>query len=124
MVYGGKGLKSDFGGHDNHHYGNIYAFAGCAISDSTIQIDGHEDSFYENTVIMTGVDVGKLRCDPPGKTVVYDNRYYTPTGEITECGMTLEEWQNTSPENDPKSTVDTWPTTKYILDLARKKLDF
>ena len=22
------GLKSDFGGHDNHHYGNVYGYVG------------------------------------------------------------------------------------------------
>ena len=126
MVYGGTGLKSDFGGHDNHHYGNIYAFVGCAIKDNTIQIDGHQDSFFDNTVIMTGEDVGILRCDPleEGKTVMHDNRYYTTSGEVSECEFPLEEWQSKSPENDPKSTVETWPSTEYILDLARKKLDF
>eukprot|EP01047_Picozoa_sp_COSAG01_P020346 COSAG01_NODE_1156_length_11478_cov_3.862642_10_plen_101_part_00 len=23
LVYGGQGMKNDFGGHDNHHYGNV-----------------------------------------------------------------------------------------------------
>ena len=26
FAYGANGLKSDFGGHDNHHYRNIYAY--------------------------------------------------------------------------------------------------
>lgn len=124
MVYGGTGMKSDFGGHDNHHYGNIYAFSGCAVKDNTIQIDGHGDSFYENTVVMTSEDVGILRCDAPGKTVLYSNQYFTQSGEITECDMPLAEWQEKSPENDPKSTVAKWPTTEYILQLAREKLNF
>merc|ERR1719515_497455 len=31
MVYGGNGMKSDFGGHDNYHHDNIYAYVGQAI---------------------------------------------------------------------------------------------
>ena len=28
LVYGGRAMKNDFGGHDNHHYGNIYGYVG------------------------------------------------------------------------------------------------
>ena len=73
---------------------------------------------------MTSEDVGILRCDAPGKTVLYGNQYFTQSGEITECDMPLAEWQEKSPENDPKSTVAKWPTTEHILQLAREKLNF
>merc|ERR1712107_115592 len=35
MVYGGQGLKSDFGGHDNHHTNNIYAYVKRALWSHT-----------------------------------------------------------------------------------------
>merc|ERR1712190_517932 len=47
LVYGSNGLKSDFGGHDNHHFQNVYAYAGKAMHvDDTLP--GHEDHFTQN----------------------------------------------------------------------------
>merc|ERR1711937_550021 len=31
LVYGGQGMKNDFGGHDNHHFNNVYAYIGRAM---------------------------------------------------------------------------------------------
>lgn len=31
FVYGGNGMKNDFGGHDNYHTDNLYAYVGEAI---------------------------------------------------------------------------------------------
>merc|ERR1711957_840602 len=53
LVYGGYGIKSDFGGHDNYHHGNIYAYVGepfCITVGATDMLDGHEDKFYSNKV--------------------------------------------------------------------------
>merc|ERR1719414_830285 len=85
MVYGRQGLKSDFGGHDNHHFGNIYAYIGRAMS-VTGALAGHEDQFYDNKVIMTGKDVGNPRCNDDVPALLHDNEYYTPDGDLTECG--------------------------------------
>lgn len=43
FVYGEAGLKSDFGGHDNHHENNIYAYAGSAFGN------GNNLRFINNT---------------------------------------------------------------------------
>merc|ERR1712224_993960 len=79
FVYGQNGLKSDFGGHDNHHTNNIYAYVKepVFLYDDTM-INGHEDIFTDNKVVMTGDSVGRLACHSPGKTVLKDNEYYTP----------------------------------------------
>jgi len=37
--------------------------------------------------------VGGFTCSGTGKTVVHDNAYFTPTGEITECHKSLADWQ-------------------------------
>ena len=50
FVYGGT-MKSDFGGHDNHHYSNIYANVGHGLSICG-DVPGHVDYFYNNKVIM------------------------------------------------------------------------
>ena len=111
------GMKNDFGGHDNHHYNNIYAYVinGFGIND---QLSGHEDYFYNNTVVMTrDGDYGHGTCDGPGKTVVHDNRIYSPNGKITECKMSLSEWQ--AKGNDPGTTASKWPDDKELEGMGR-----
>ena len=36
-------MKNDFGGHDNHHHHNVYAFVGQAVGAGTPMLDGHEE---------------------------------------------------------------------------------
>ena len=84
------------------------------------QDPGHEDYYFNNTVFMTGNDVGGFTCDGPGKTVVYNNRYFTPNGAIEECGYNLTEWQNKS--EDVGSTVAKIPADDVIISLAKAVL--
>merc|ERR1712054_364577 len=77
FVYGGNGMKNDFGGHDNHHERNIYAYVGRALGVCGM-IDGHADVFTGNQVVLTGSDVGSPQCTSPGKTVMGNNSYYSP----------------------------------------------
>merc|ERR1712196_63035 len=94
MVYGGNGMKNDFGGHDNYHHDNIYAYVGQAIGfyDAPM-LDGHEDKFYNNKVVLTGVKFGSATCTGTGATQIHDNEYFTSTGAIEECGEDLSKWQ-------------------------------
>ena len=121
LVYGGNGMKNDFGGHDNHHYDNIYAYAGHGLGVCAA-LDGHEDYFYGNHVVLTGGDVGGFACDGPGKTVLHDNAYYTKDGKITECKMDLAAWQ--AKGEDSGSTVATWPKDADVIKMAKAKLGF
>ena len=84
LVYGGNGMKNDFGGHDNHHYSNIYAYAGRALG-VTNTLEGHVDLFQNNTVVLTGNNVGGPQCKAPA-TIMGMNKYYTKGGTISECG--------------------------------------
>jgi hypothetical protein len=34
-----------------------------------------------------------MHAQGEGKTVVHDNKYFTPNGQITECKMPLAQWQ-------------------------------
>lgn len=121
LVYGGQGMKNDFGGHDNHHFRNLYAYVGQGLGVCSM-INGHEDVFSNNTVVMTGTNVGGLACAAPGKTVVHDNRYFTPTGDISECNHDLHDWQSLG--NDARSTVAKLPADADIISWARQKLGF
>mmetsp|Transcript_4055 Transcript_4055/g.6173 ORF Transcript_4055/g.6173 Transcript_4055/m.6173 type:complete len:357 (-) Transcript_4055:62-1132(-) len=121
LVYGRQGMKNDFGGHDNHHYNNIYAYVdhGLGICE---QLDGHEDYFYGNKVVMTGTKVGSFACTGTGRPVIYNNEYYTTTGNVTECGMPLAAWQ--AQGNDHGSKVKSLPADGMVIQWARFLLDF
>jgi len=120
FAYSGNGMKSDFGGHDNHHYSNIYAYTGRGFGIVT-QYKGHEDYFYNNYLVMTrDGDFGDPKCSGDGKTVVHDNQIFTPTGHVTECGMTLEEWQ--AKGNDPGTTANVYPSDAALIAEIRKTL--
>eukprot|EP00750_Incisomonas_marina_P029589 INCI7199.2.p1 GENE.INCI7199.2~~INCI7199.2.p1 ORF type:complete len:934 (-),score=146.71 INCI7199.2:719-3520(-) len=112
LVYGGRGMKNDFGGHDNRHYNNVYGYVGQAVALTGV-IDGHEDHVFNNYVVMTGTDVGGLTCSGTGKTFIRNNSYFTSTGDVTECKSSLHEWQKHG--NDPESSVGELPDSKTII---------
>ena len=121
FVYGGNGMKNDFGGHDNHHTNNIYGYVGQAIGlyDAPM-LAGHEDHFTGNRVVLTGNNVGSETCNGTGTTVMGNNNYYTSDGTIKECGVALNDWQKKG--NDKGSTVGKFPTDGDICDWASKLL--
>eukprot|EP00316_Scyphosphaera_apsteinii_P011180 CAMPEP_0119345442 /NCGR_PEP_ID=MMETSP1333-20130426/107488_1 /TAXON_ID=418940 /ORGANISM="Scyphosphaera apsteinii, Strain RCC1455" /LENGTH=733 /DNA_ID=CAMNT_0007357911 /DNA_START=423 /DNA_END=2624 /DNA_ORIENTATION=+ len=121
LVYGGQGMKNDFGGHDNHHYGNVYAYVGRGLGVCS-QLPGHQDFFYGNKIVMVGSDVGGLQCSGDAKTIVHDNAYYTATGNVSECRMPLAAWQ--AQGEDTGSVVSKWPSDDTIIDWAKEKLGF
>jgi hypothetical protein len=53
LVYGGRGMKNDFGGHDNHHWNNIYAYASQGLVVNA-QLEGHEDYSYNKVMNYLG----------------------------------------------------------------------
>jgi hypothetical protein len=121
LVYSGNGMKSDFGGCENHHFNNIYAYTGRGFSICN-QLQGHSDYFVNNHVIQTSdgdYGSGQSCTDSPnnGITVVGNNSIYTPTGSVTECGMSLAQWQ--AKGNDPGTTASTTPADATLLALAR-----
>ena len=121
FVYGGQGMKNDFGGHDNYHEDNIYAYVGQALGVCAA-LDGHGDIFSGNTVVMTGSSVGSPQCTSPGKTSTANNAYYTPDGTAKECGMDLLKWQATDPSNEAGSTVGKTPDDTTLIGWAAAKL--
>ena len=87
------------------------------------QLPDHVDMFYNNTVILTkDGDYGHGACSGSAMTIVHDNRIYTPTGKVTECGTSLKEWQ--AKGNDPDTTADVWPSDDELVSATKKLLDF
>ena len=121
FAYSSRGMKNDFGGHDNHHYNNIYSYVGMGFGINS-QLPGHEDYFYNNTVVQTkdGNYGSGQGCSGPGMTVVHDNHIYTPTGKVTECGMSLADWQ--AKGNDPGTVGSTWPSDDELVMMTQKLL--
>eukprot|EP00005_Dracoamoeba_jomungandri_P000463 CAMPEP_0174252392 /NCGR_PEP_ID=MMETSP0439-20130205/1880_1 /TAXON_ID=0 /ORGANISM="Stereomyxa ramosa, Strain Chinc5" /LENGTH=754 /DNA_ID=CAMNT_0015332915 /DNA_START=107 /DNA_END=2368 /DNA_ORIENTATION=+ len=121
FAYSGNGMKSDFGGHDNHHFNNFYAFCGRGFGIDS-QYPGHNDYFYNNSVVMTGdgnYGDGQT-CSGPSKTIVHDNKIFSPKAEITECGSSLADWQ--AKGNDPRTTSSTWPSDDQMLKWIKNLL--
>jgi len=114
-VYGlDSGLKSDFGGHDNRHFNNIYLWIPLGFDIMNEQLPGHGHYFYQNKVILLkDGDYGNGQvCSGGSKTVVYGNEIFTPKGTVTECQMSLADWQKDG--NDPGTTANVYPNDETI----------
>jgi len=111
-------MKNDFGGHDNHHFGNIYAYVGRALG-VTGTLVAHEDYFYENKVVLTNNQVGGVQCSG-AKTVLHDNSYFTPDATLVECGGNLTLAQ--AKGFDIGSTVASVPSDDTVLRWASELL--
>ena len=116
FVYADGGLKNDFGGHDNHHFRNVYAYTGKGINLCP-QLVGHEDWFYDNKVVLTKANatLGTYDCHPTaghGKVLIHDNALYTPDGATA--------WVCGAPE--PGSAVGFLPEAEAIMAWAKQRL--
>ena len=112
-VYGGSTMKSDLGGHDNRHVGNLALFVGQAFGVTPVAA-GHADVFEGNTVVLAadGAVGGGQDCSSNAatRTRVARNRYLSPTGAVKECGKALAAWQALDPAaNDPGSVAEAYP---------------
>jgi len=87
----------------------------------TATLEGHEDRFLGNRVVLTGADVGGPQCESP-QTIMADNRYYLAGGNLTECGVTLSESQAAG--MDLRSTQGPIPDDATIIGWAQELLDF
>jgi len=128
LVYAQYGLKSDFGGHDNIHEDNLYAYV-----DSTVALwkndflDGYRDQFINNRVVFTDEASYFLvnntwACDGPGKPFFEGNAYYTANGSgLKACGEKFTDWQQAG--NDVATTVHERPPDEVLLSWARELLD-
>ena len=113
-------MKSDFGGHDNNHEKNVYAYVNSAFGICN-QLKGHPDRFHDNHVVSSATSYGGgQQCTTTASvdaTVVHDNTMYTPTGAFSECGTTLANWQ--AQGGDSGTVALPTPDDATLLALAR-----
>ena len=133
LVYGDNGLKADFGGHDNVHFENIYAFPniGCLV-DITEQLLGHGLTFFGNKCVMQQPGGSGLyahfNCDDLADganatravPLMHDNQVYASDGALSICGRNLTQLQLQGFELG--TTVAPIPAAGDILGWARTLL--
>ena len=107
-----------FGGSANRHIGNLdIAFEkGFGIVS---QPEGYSDEYSGNYLYSAADgDYGSGQaCKPPGMTVVGNNTIWTPTGRVTECGMSLAQWQ--AGGGDKGTTASVHPADSVVMQVAR-----
>mmetsp|Transcript_23005 Transcript_23005/g.69097 ORF Transcript_23005/g.69097 Transcript_23005/m.69097 type:complete len:905 (-) Transcript_23005:972-3686(-) len=109
FAYGASGLKSDFGGHDNYHERNVYAWC------SDCWGPGNMDRFVHNKCIANAEEDG-FATDCHGLAPYMDvsgNTIYTSTGNLSAkiC--------------DPTNVVaGKWPSAKTLSEFAHDVLGF
>jgi len=128
LVYATAGLKSDFGGHDNYHHDNLYAYLDTALALwKNDFLDGHNDRFINNRLIYTDEATSFLAnstwgCNGSAKPLMRGNTYYTANGSgLYECGADFMDWQQAG--NDAATTLDVRPLDELLLNWARDLLD-
>ena len=124
--FSSRGLKSDFGGHDNHHHNNIY-ISGDSCMGVTPQKPGHTDAFYNNTCLLAASNPTYANFDTTGKygkpawPTMYENRVFTADGKAQESGYeSIAAAQAAG--HDIGSTVTVWPRDDEIVAMARALL--
>eukprot|EP00040_Diaphanoeca_grandis_P037072 m.239728 g.239728 ORF g.239728 m.239728 type:complete len:857 (-) comp33750_c0_seq3:147-2717(-) len=135
LAYGDYGMKSDFGGWQNHHIGNIYPWV-CSCYG-----EGANDTYANNTcVVRDGYGCGywpKYASDcmsragpvPIGFTT-HDNGVYTREGNVSVCETkgkpggiyNLTTW--VAMGHDRGSFETTLPSDDELAKWVHKMLDF
>ena len=111
FVYGGNGLKSDFGGHSNAHLSNVYAFvAGTCLGVNSF-LKGFEDQFRFNKCIVAQSKSPALGFDCKTPPIMRNNSIFTQSGSTPNvCGKQIEHFG---------ATISQWPPSSEIISWAR-----
>jgi hypothetical protein len=132
FLYGDGGQKADFEGHDDEATDNFYAWIryvshngyGSVIgTPGKGVLEGHEHVCTGNTAVLTSDGAYALPiCSGAGKTVMGNNTLFTPSGNVTECGMPLAAWQAAG--NDAGTVAHAYADTSAgaLVALARSKV--
>ena len=129
LIYGQRGLKNDFGGHDNYHYNNLYAYTDTAFTSNN-QAAGFSDAFYNNKAIINSNILAGPDCDPiaEGGTIMYNNQYYINSqydpNQMMICGTTLSNFQKNNPSRCVNSTILVHPNDQQIIQWSKDLLDY
>jgi hypothetical protein len=108
------------------------------------QLAGHNDYFFNNTVVQVCSGLLKVcvrrpacylappamqtqsgnyangQCTGPTMVIVGNNSIYTPNGQATECGTSVQNW--VAQGHDQGTTVSVYPQDSDLLQWARNVL--
>ena len=100
---------------------NVAAYVGHGFGVCS-QLPGQEDHYQNNTLVMTSSgDYGKGTCPPHDAYVVTSgNKVYTQDGKVSECGMSLEDFQ--AKGYDHGTTAGVWPEDQELATAVRAAL--
>ncbi len=110
------------GGSDNHHAYNLDLFWSTGFGICS-QPNGYADGYYGNYLWLAkdgNYGSGQACMGQTGQTIVFNNTVWSPTGAITECGMSLAQYQ--AKGGDPGTTGSPYPADSVVLSLARSIL--
>lgn len=127
LAFADYGMKSDFGGWQNHHSGNVYPYVCSCFGE------GPNDSYTNNTCV-TRPGGGcpywppyASDCPPPHRPATpgfatANNRVYTQSGNVSVCNMPLAAWVALG--HDTGSFAGPWPTMPTLAHWIRTLLAF
>ena len=72
----------------------------------------HEDWFFNNTVVGTGLKYDLVARNTTVPPIIYGNRIFTQNGVATEAGMPLGNG----------TTVAKWPIDAVLIGWAKERL--
>ena len=101
-------MKSDFGGHDNYHNDNVYAYTNNCWGN------GNMNEFINNTCIANSGSGGFASdCSKAPYMVISGNKIYNSEGKLS------------SKICDASNKVEgAWPDANTVVAMAKKVLEF
>ena len=116
FVYGDTGLKSDFGGHDNYHENNVYAYSGETFNP------GNNLRFINNSCVIRSANGYPSDCgNLPSGMLVSGNSIYVAGGNISVChGHPLDQWVKAG--HDKGSSMHPTPSDAAVVAMGRALL--
>lgn len=105
FAFAANGLKSDFNGHDNRHFRNVYGYV------SNCWGFGDKNWFVNNTCVANSPD-GGFRSDCNKKTMENSgNTIYNAKGQLKNTKIC-----------DPTNKVEVAPSDDAIIALGKKTI--
>jgi len=114
FVYAANGLKSDFAGHSNRHYRNVYGYVGNCWG-------GGDSNWFVNNTCVTQESAGGFRSDcqsstqllhshpQPNGMKIAGNSIYTASGTLGNTKLC-----------DKTNTVHKLPTDAEVIAMGKK----
>ena len=121
-------MKNDVGGHDNHHYNNIYGYISYCFGIDGVLLN-HIDWYFNNTCIINQETITNYGNFPCGSNIntypkLGNNTIYLLSNNIDKvglCGLSEKKFQETF-NNDLGTIIQGTPNNTQIINQAKQLL--